>query len=153
MKLTRPPKLAPVFLKNKRDSWESYKTDHPNKQVLLKYEVASHYRGLGKDVCNFLNRLKDDLNALMYGEERFEYYPPKRVKNHLGETDIQYEDTRKMTKSEIADLRNSVISQSENLWEEVSGMTQDLDYHVESLDGYEKAADNIVKMKSEGTND
>jgi hypothetical protein len=156
------PTPVPVLNEEiKYDSYAEYKTDHPNKQVLLKYEQAKEYRGLGVEVSNFLNQLKDNLNALMFGENRVEYDPPRAEKNkHTGQYSYIYEGTKKMTKSDIADLRNNMIKRSETLWEDLSSMTRDIDYHVSTLDGYvhpdeekKRGADNIVKLKSEGTND
>ena len=152
----KPPRCN-IFSKgkDKHDTWTEYPTRHPNQKVVLKFEAAENYRGLGENLCNFLNELKDDLNTIIYGEERYKNSPPVWDRKS---GKIIHEGYRKVSKTERDCLKNFIINRAETLYEDAHDLANDMDYHINQFneltpfqkghsvlhDDYE-ASDNIEK--------
>jgi|TARA_R100001129_G_scaffold183876_2_gene167321 hypothetical protein len=159
----RPPRQN-IFNKKDRKyhSWSEYETDYPNQKVVLKFEEADHYRGLAENLCNFLGELKDDLNAIIYGEEKYQNDPPvyDRKKG------IIHEGYKKINRSQRDELKRFIFERVDDLWGDSHSFANNMDYHINQFDEltpYEKSRgvmhkdyepnSNIEKLKSEGTND
>ena len=164
MSQIKPPRVNVFYpAKHKSYSWSEYETDFPNQKVVLKFEEADNYRGLAESLCNFLHELKDDLNAIIYGEEKYKNDPPvyDRKKG------IIHEGYRKISRSQRDELKKFIFDRVDDLWDETHSFANNMDFHINEFDeltpyaksrgvmhkDYE-AKTNIEKLKSkEGTND